>query len=77
MRWLHPQHTPTQHPLGTHSARARCRLAFNYLEELLKEFSSRFRDDVDSASRPYAFIKFGAPAAATWSGEGPCLIGPV
>ena len=64
VRWLHPQHTPTA-PLGTPLARVRCRLAFNYLEELLKEFSSRFRDDVDTASRPYAFIKFGAPAAAT------------
>merc|ERR1711865_560247 len=34
------------------------RLAFNYLEELLKEFNSKFRDEVESASRPYAFIKF-------------------
>jgi len=34
------------------------RLAFNYLEELLKEFNTKFRDDVESASRPYAFIKF-------------------
>jgi len=34
------------------------RLAFNYLEELLKEFNTKFRDEVESASRPYAFIKF-------------------
>ena len=37
------------------------RLAFNYLEELLKEFMAKYRDEVDTASRPYAFIKFGAP----------------
>jgi len=42
-----------------------CRLAFNYLEELLKEFNTKFRDEVESASRPYAFIKFGAPPALT------------
>ena len=36
------------------------RLAFMYLEELQKEFSLKYRDEVDSASRPYAFIKFGA-----------------
>ena len=41
------------------------RLAFNYLEELLKEFNTKFRDEVESASRPYAFIKFGAPPALT------------
>merc|ERR1712194_394678 len=27
-------------------------------EELLKEFNTKFRDEVESASRPYAFIKF-------------------
>ena len=37
------------------------RLAFNYLEELLKEFMGKYRDEVDTASRQYAFIKFGAP----------------
>ena len=60
---LHPQHThstPTAHTLGAFPV---CRLAFNYLEELLKEFNSKFRDEVESASRPYAFIKFGAPPA--------------
>ena len=36
-------------------------LAFNYLEELLKEFQSKYQDEVESASRPYAFIKFGTP----------------
>jgi vesicle transport protein SEC22 len=34
------------------------RLAFNYLEELQKEFMSRFAADVEGATRPYAFIKF-------------------
>lgn len=36
------------------------RLAFNYLEELQREFMNKFRDEIGSASRPYAFIKFGA-----------------
>ena len=34
------------------------RLAYNYLEELCGEFTKKHRDDVASASRPYAFIKF-------------------
>ena len=34
------------------------RLAFNYLEELSKEFEARYLHDVEGASRPYAFIKF-------------------
>lgn len=34
------------------------RLAFNYLEELQREFESKYRGEVESASRPYAFIKF-------------------
>lgn len=34
------------------------RLAFNYLEELQREFMRLYRDDIDKASRPYAFIKF-------------------
>ena len=34
------------------------RLAFNYLEELQKEFVSRYIGDVEGATRPYAFIKF-------------------
>ena len=34
------------------------RLAFNYLEELQREFVSKFDGEVESASRPYAFIKF-------------------
>mmetsp|Transcript_16847 Transcript_16847/g.56574 ORF Transcript_16847/g.56574 Transcript_16847/m.56574 type:complete len:215 (-) Transcript_16847:103-747(-) len=36
------------------------RLAFNYLEELHKEFSLLYANEVDGASRPYAFIKFDA-----------------
>jgi hypothetical protein len=31
-----------------------------YLEELQKEFNLKYRDEVEAASRPYAFIKFGA-----------------
>ncbi|KAJ1625834.1 R-SNARE [Pavlovales sp. CCMP2436] len=34
------------------------RLAFNYLEELQKEFNLLYATEVDSATRPYAFIKF-------------------
>jgi len=34
------------------------RLAFNYLEELQREFVSKYDGQVESASRPYAFIKF-------------------
>ena len=34
------------------------RLAFSYLEELQREFMNKFRDEIGSASRPYAFIKF-------------------
>mmetsp|Transcript_29095 Transcript_29095/g.93795 ORF Transcript_29095/g.93795 Transcript_29095/m.93795 type:complete len:215 (+) Transcript_29095:26-670(+) len=34
------------------------RLAFNYLDDLYKEFMAKFRSDIESASRPYAFIKF-------------------
>lgn len=35
------------------------KLAFTYLQELQKEFNLKYRDEVDAASRPYAFIKFG------------------
>ena len=34
------------------------KLAFQYLDELSKEFSSLYGNQVDSATRPYAFIKF-------------------
>lgn len=36
------------------------RLAFNYLEELQKEFNLLYANEVDAATRPYAFIKFDA-----------------
>jgi hypothetical protein len=64
---LHRVTTPIAPTHSTHilGAPAVCRLAFNYLEELLKEFNTKFRDEVESASRPYAFIKFGAPPALT------------
>lgn len=34
------------------------RLSFNYLEELQKEFMSLYGNEIESATRPYAFIKF-------------------
>jgi len=36
------------------------RLAYNYLEELQKEFNLLYATEVDAATRPYAFIKFDA-----------------
>ena len=36
------------------------KLAFQYLDELAGEFNSLYAGQVDSATRPYAFIKFGA-----------------
>jgi vesicle transport protein SEC22 len=35
------------------------KLAFQYLEELAREFSQLYGSQVDSVTRPYAFIKFG------------------
>jgi vesicle transport protein SEC22 len=35
------------------------KLAYEYLEELQKEFSKLYGAEVDTAARPYAFIKFG------------------
>ena len=35
------------------------RLAFQYLEELQSEFSRLYGRQIDTATRPYAFIKFG------------------
>ena len=35
------------------------KLAFQYLEELSGEFGRLYGPQVDTASRPYAFIKFG------------------
>jgi len=34
------------------------KLAFQYLEELAREFSALYGSQVDSVTRPYAFIKF-------------------
>jgi len=34
------------------------RLAFNYLNELQREFASKYEAEVPHATRPYAFIKF-------------------
>lgn len=35
------------------------KLAFQYLEELAREFGSLYGSQVDGVTRPYAFIKFG------------------
>ena len=51
------------------------RLAFQYLEELQSEFSRLYGRQIDTATRPYAFIKFGEqpdagllrPGACAWS----------
>merc|ERR1712072_346310 len=34
------------------------KLAYQYLEELFKEFTSMYHSEIESVSRPYAFIKF-------------------
>jgi hypothetical protein len=36
------------------------KLAFQYLEELAREFGQLYGNQVDGVTRPYAFIKFGA-----------------
>ena len=35
------------------------KLAYQYLEELQKEFQEKYGPEVGSVSRPYAFVKFG------------------
>jgi vesicle transport protein SEC22 len=40
------------------------KLAFQYLEELAGEFGRLYGAQVESVTRPYAFIKFGACGAA-------------
>ena len=40
------------------------RLAYQYLEELVSEFSRLYGPQIDGVARPYAFIKFGAPACS-------------
>jgi hypothetical protein len=39
------------------------KLAFQYLEELTSEFGRLYGQQVDTITRPYAFIKFGKQAA--------------
>lgn len=41
------------------------RLAFNYLDDLYKEFMDKFRSDIETASRPYAFVS-GARPGEEW-----------
>lgn len=36
------------------------KLAYQYLEELQREFTSLYGQQIEAAARPYAFIKFGA-----------------
>ena len=38
------------------------KLAYQYLEDLQQEFSRLYAPQIDTAARPYAFIKFGAPS---------------
>ena len=38
------------------------KLAYQYLDELHSEFMNLFRTQIQSAQRPYAFVKFGEPA---------------
>lgn len=38
------------------------KLAFQYLEELKNEFEGANGDQIETAARPYAFIKFGIAA---------------
>ena len=45
------------------------KLAYQYLEELQTEFINLYGPQIQSVSRPYAFIKFGEPlhpAALLW-----------
>lgn len=35
------------------------KLAYQYLEDLHQEFSRQYGQQVETAARPYAFIKFG------------------
>ena len=35
------------------------KLAYQYLEELQREFARLYAAQIDTAARPYAFIKFG------------------
>ena len=57
------------------------RLAFQYLEELQSEFSRLYGRQIDTATRPYAFIKFGEqsaagllhPGAFAWGTQPECL----
>ena len=39
------------------------KLAYGFLEELQKEFSQLYGPQIESATRPYAFIKFGTCAS--------------
>ena len=41
------------------------KLAYQYLEELQREFSRLYGPQINTATRPYAFIKFGAHSCLT------------
>lgn len=43
------------------------KLAFQYLEELSGEFGQLYGGQVDSVTRPYAFIKFGGCLHKPWT----------
>ena len=41
------------------------KLAYQYLEDLQREFSRLYAPQIDTAARPYAFIKFGEAPPCT------------
>lgn len=43
------------------------KLAFQYLEDLKNEFERVNRSQIETAARPYAFIKFGKQLSSTLS----------
>lgn len=45
------------------------KLAFQYLEELASEFGRLYGGQVDSVTRPYAFIKFGEARTPVWQAK--------
>jgi hypothetical protein len=50
------------------------KLAFQYLEELTSEFSRLYGQQVDTITRPYAFIKFGKLPAACIAADMHCMM---
>lgn len=69
--WWHSHLVPGTRWVDAQPPPATCRrLAFNYLDDLYKEFMAKFRSDIESASRPYAFV---SDALGSGSERGPKL----